>query len=49
MYTIKQHSFEFWSCVLVDGNNNVEVVEPVVSIDELVEVVEQSPVEEGLN
>lgn len=36
----------------VDGNNDVEVVKPVVSTDELVEVVkvlvEHSPVEEGL-
>lgn len=53
IYTIKQHSFEFWSCVAVDDNNDVEVVNPVVSTDELVEVVkvlvEHSPVEEGLN
>lgn len=51
IYTIKQHSFELWSCV--DDDNDVEVEEPVVSTDELVEVVkvlvEHAPVEEGLN
>lgn len=48
---IKQHSFELWGCM--DDDNDVEVVELVVSTDDLVEVVkvlvEHAPVEEGLN